>query len=207
MKRCAFIIPFRDRYPHLTRFIPHYRKRFPTIKIFVIEQANGKPFERGTLINIGYLEFKYEFDYFVCHDVDMLLNKGSYDYAENPTQLATHVEQFEYQIPCPDYFGGVTMFTNEDFEKVNGYSNKFTGWGAEDTLLYRDTIAAGLKVSYRDNYYSSLRHARPIVNEEYEHNLKVLASGKGAEDGLTSCQYKVIQRGDMGDYKMITVEI
>ena len=33
-------------------------------------------------------------------------------------------------------FGGVEMFTKRHFEKVNGFSNSFWGWGAEDDNLY-----------------------------------------------------------------------
>jgi hypothetical protein len=37
-----------------------------------------------------------------------------------------------------EYFGGVTLFPMDIFEKINGYSNKYWGWGYEDTdLLYR----------------------------------------------------------------------
>ena len=34
-------------------------------------------------------------------------------------------------------FGGATAFTAAQFEKANGHSNKFYGWGGEDDDLAR----------------------------------------------------------------------
>lgn len=40
-------------------------------------------------------------------------------------------------------FGGVTMFTAEQFIAVNGFSNLYWGWGAEDDDLYLRTVNKG----------------------------------------------------------------
>jgi hypothetical protein len=40
-------------------------------------------------------------------------------------------------VNIPDkIMGGVITFTNEHYEKVNGFSNKYVGWGKEDDDLY-----------------------------------------------------------------------
>lgn len=37
-----------------------------------------------------------------------------------------------------DFFGGISIFTREQFEKVNGYGVNFWGWGREDdNMRYR----------------------------------------------------------------------
>jgi len=44
------------------------------------------------------------------------------------------------------YFGGVTMFTVDDFEKIDGYSNKYWGWGYEDDDLLLRCVKKKLKL-------------------------------------------------------------
>lgn len=44
---------------------------------------------------------------------------------------------FVARLPYATIFGGVGAFTREDFEKVNGFSNLYFGWGGEDDDLYR----------------------------------------------------------------------
>ncbi len=110
-------------------------------EIFIIEQADDKPFNRGKLLNAGY---KYALDkgcdYFVFHDVDMLPEDVDYSYSDKPLHLATHLQEHDYETTFFDYFGGVTMFTKEDFKTINGFSNEYWGWGFEDDdLLIRLT--------------------------------------------------------------------
>jgi hypothetical protein len=110
-------------------------------KIFVVEQGNGRPFNRGWLINVGYdISSQQGFDYFCFHDVDMLPEDETCDYSwvDKPTHLAARLSKFNYRLVYPEYFSGVTLFNKEHFEWINGYSNKYWGWGFEDDdLLYR----------------------------------------------------------------------
>jgi hypothetical protein len=51
----ALIVPYRDRPEHLARFTAHYSALFPEAKIYIIEQEPGLEFNRGALLNIGFL--------------------------------------------------------------------------------------------------------------------------------------------------------
>jgi hypothetical protein len=205
--RLGFIVPFRDRYAHLYQFIPHYVRRFRQAKIFIIEQADKEPFNRAKLFNCGFLEFQNEFDYFAAHDVDLLCTKGDYSYCENPTQLATHAQQFKHKMPFPEYFGGVTLFNNKDFVFLNGFSNKFRGHGGEDNEMYYNVINSGLKISYRDCWYHSLYHL-PSSENPLGYDAAKMEQAKrprDPDDGLTHCKYEVVAREELGGYTKLKV--
>ena len=121
-------------------------------EIFIIEQADDKPFNRGKLLNAGY---KYAVDkgcdYFVFHDVDMLPEDVDYSYSDKPLHLATHLQEHDYETTFFDYFGGVTMFTKEDFETINGFSNEYWGWGFEDDDLLVRCLESNLDIDKESN--------------------------------------------------------
>jgi hypothetical protein len=143
MHKLGVIVPFRNRHEHLHEFLNcisgylisnnfHY-------EIIVVHQDNGKLFNRGMLLNIGFVEAeKRRCDYVIFHDVDMLPIDVDYSYSDKPLHLSTNfeIEAGEKERTIFDtYFGGVTMFPTEIFRKINGYSNKYWGWGYEDDDL------------------------------------------------------------------------
>lgn len=141
-KKLGIVVPYRDRFDQLEEFkreMKKYmnRKKIP-YEIFIIEQDNAKLFNRGMLLNIGYTYAKgANCDYVVFHDIDMLPFRVDYSYTDMPVHMATRFRNLD-RIIFDEYFGGVTMFPSDTFEKINGYSNKYWGWGYEDTdLLYR----------------------------------------------------------------------
>jgi len=141
--KLGIIVPYRDRQEHLKIFletITNYLlyKNIDYV-IIVVEQDNAKQFNRGILLNIGfkYAE-KMRCDYVVFHDVDMVPIDVDYSYSEVPLHLATDfmIEWDENKREVfEEYFGGVTLFPIDSFIKINGYSNKYWGWGYEDTDL------------------------------------------------------------------------
>jgi hypothetical protein len=147
--KLGVIVPYRDREQQLKRFLSHMKDYIKDIdyEIFIIEQADDKPFNRGKLLNAGY---KYALDkgcdYFVFHDVDMLPEDVDYSYSDKPLHLATHLQEHDYETTFFDYFGGVTMFTKEDFKTINGFSNEYWGWGFEDDDLLVRCIQSDLEI-------------------------------------------------------------
>lgn len=134
MKKLAIIVPYRNREEHLKQFVPYMENYLlddlegeSDYKIFIINQDDNKPFNRAKLLNIGFKESE-DFDYFAFHDIDMLPIDSDYTYVEEPTHLATEVEQFGFRLPYDGYFGGVTIFDKENFKKINGYANEYWGW-------------------------------------------------------------------------------
>lgn len=143
MSKLGVVVPYRNRYEHLLIFKEHITKYLDAAglnyELIIVDQDNAKLFNRGMLLNIGFtFAKKYQCDYVVFHDVDMLPLKVDYSYSEIPLQLASEFELEEGEKKrevFDEYFGGVTMFPVELFEKVDGYSNKYWGWGYEDNDL------------------------------------------------------------------------
>jgi predicted glycosyltransferase involved in capsule biosynthesis len=142
--RIGIIVPYRNRHEHLKKFksrIIQYCKRYSIdYRLIIIQQDDAKLFNRGMLLNIGFTYAKkYHCDYVVFHDVDMLPIEVDYSYTENVTHLATNFQNEDDEIDRESfdtYFGGVTMFPTEAFSTINGYSNKYWGWGFEDDDLF-----------------------------------------------------------------------
>lgn len=145
-KKLGIIVPYRDRFEHLQSFkkviIPYLNERGIDFELIVVEQDDGKAFNRGKLLNVGFIYAKkLKCDYIVLHDVDMLPEDVDYSYSDVPLQMATNFTGETNRIVFDEYFGGVTMFPIEMFEHINGYSNDYWGWGYEDTdLLHRCKI-------------------------------------------------------------------
>ena len=137
MHKLGVIVPYRNRYEHLQEFkksiVEYLESKNIDFKIIIVEQDNAKLFNRGMLCNIGFIEAQKEnCDYIVIHDVDVIPVDVDYSYSNTPIHLATD------NIPFESYFGGITLFPSELFEKINGFSNLYWGWGFEDDdLRYR----------------------------------------------------------------------
>ena len=146
MHKLGIIVPYRNRERQLIilkKSISAYLSdKDIDYELIVVEQDDAKTFNRGKLLNIGFLQAKkLKCDYVVFHDVDMLPIDVDYSYSNYPVQLSTNFisddESFN-RIIFDEYFGGVTLFPVDIFESINGYSNDYWGWGYEDNdLLFR----------------------------------------------------------------------
>ena len=61
--------------------------------------------------------------------------------------IFTAIDKFKYRLPYKDIFGGVSAMSGKDFVKVNGFSNRFWGWGGEDDDIRRRINKAGLQLT------------------------------------------------------------
>ena len=148
-------IPYRDngdgvRKEHLDKLIPHLEeflgKQGIDFTCYVGHQNDDGKFHRSGTKNIAYLEAKKDgCDYFAFHDVDMLPHDDC-DYShpgDTPKHIATYLSQWDYTLRDTEYFGGVVIFTGEQFENINGYNTDYVGWGMEDDDLYWRCVEKG----------------------------------------------------------------
>ena len=222
MHRWAFLIPFRYREEHLRAFVKHYGNLFPDVPIYVIEQNPKEDpetpdklqgFMRGRLLNVGFLEFGQHFDYFCQSDVDMMLEpeKGEgiegYRFPENPVHLATGCSQFRYRMPYPNYTGGITLFTPEQYRKFGGFSNHISGFGNEDDQLYNDITKAGFTIERRSCFYKCFDHGRVIVPHLFKTGREIVKNGRSENDTLETTQYDIVSLSQHEGYMKLTVDL
>ncbi|CAG2106994.1 unnamed protein product [Medioppia subpectinata] len=151
-QRVAIIVPFRDRWTHLWLFVQHLHPFLVSqridYQIFIVEQTDSKPFNRGKLFNIGFRE-AMKMDSFCClifHDIDVLPidRRQLYSCSHTPRHMCSALDKFRYVLIYPDLLGGVVAIRTDQYREANGYSNRFEGWGAEDDDFYNRIKARGL---------------------------------------------------------------
>lgn len=141
--KLGICIPYRNRKEHLERLVPHLSKHLTSQgidhKFYVGHQVDDKLFNRGAMKNIAAeYAFNDGCDYIAWHDVDMLSHEDAdYSYPEDkPIHIATKLSKYNYGLGYDQYFGGVVLFTKEQAEQTNGYSNEYWDWGQEDDDLF-----------------------------------------------------------------------
>ena len=208
IKKGVIIIPYRDRELHLKTIIPALKTY--GIDIIVVEQESGKPFNRAKLFNIGFLESK-GYDYIICHDVDLMPVDVDYSYHPTTCHISSRISTYGYKLPYADNYGGVTLFNSNIFRLVNGFSNNYWGWGAEDDDMLLRIKKANIPYYHRPCIFDALDHAKSKEPVTYKANTSLLqsvidGSYDTQKDGLNNCDYKVISVNN-GNYKHIKVSI
>jgi hypothetical protein len=144
-------VPYRNREEHMNIFVPHVTKfleeRGIEHTIYLAHQCDDKLFNRGLMKNIAAKHaFDDGCDYIVWHDIDMVPEDNSCDYSfpnDNPQHIAVNISQSDYMLKYEEYFGGAVIFSKEQVEKTNGYSNDYWDWGMEDDDLFWRCVKEG----------------------------------------------------------------
>ena len=137
-------VPYRNREEHLNKFIPivskFLKERDIDFKIYFGHQVDDKLFNRGAMKNVAAKHaFEDGCDYIVWHDIDMVPEDDTCDYSyptDVPQHIAVNISQSDYMLKYEQYFGGAVVFTKEQAEATNGYSNDYWDWGMEDDDLF-----------------------------------------------------------------------
>ncbi|XP_017866176.1 PREDICTED: beta-1,4-N-acetylgalactosaminyltransferase bre-4 [Drosophila arizonae] len=213
----AIVVPFRDRYAHLSVFLrnihPFLMKQRIAYRIFIIEQTNGKPFNRAAMMNIGYLEALklYKWDCFIFHDVDLLPldERNLYNCPRQPRHMSVAIDTLNFKLPYRSIFGGVSAMTRQHFLAVNGFSNSFFGWGGEDDDMSNRLKHANLFISrYPINIarYKMLKHQKEKANPKRYENLQNGIS-KIEMDGINSIKYEIYSIKDFPTFTWYLAEL
>lgn len=205
--RVALIIPYRNRPEQLKIFLKHIhpilQRQQLFYRIIVVEQMYEDPFNRAALFNVGYAEsmkMSADFDCFVFSDVDLLPedDRNYYGCPTSPRHMSVAVDKFEYKLPYHTIFGGVGAFAKRDFERINGMSNLYWGWGGEDDDLYERIKAKGYKLtrpSLKIGRYTMIKiaHFQSSKDNPNRHNLLEQSPQRMGSDGLNSLRYNLVE--------------
>ena len=160
----ALVVPFREQHDqdrraqlvaferHMTSFLQASGsddKSWQYILVIVEQAADGRPFNRGQLLNVGFREAQRHLTpaalvSVILHDVDLLPSRGLLRWyceppaAGRPCHIAGPSTWKKYAVSAEysaRFFGGVTALHPADFERANGFPNDYWGWGMEDDQL------------------------------------------------------------------------
>uniref|UniRef100_A0A3B5LPM3 Beta-1,4-galactosyltransferase n=1 Tax=Xiphophorus couchianus TaxID=32473 RepID=A0A3B5LPM3_9TELE len=218
-QKVAVIIPFRNRYEHLTHWLhyvhPVLMRQQLDYGVYVINQDGDGAFNRAKLMNIGFVEalIEYDYDCFVFSDVDLVPidDRNLYRCSDHPRHLSVAVDKFNFILPYATIFGGVSALSKQQFLKVNGFSNTFWGWGGEDDDMSQRISYRRMFISRPDSVtgrYKMIQHERDSHNDPNPRRVQKLTETyfNIIKDGLSTLSYTVREiRKDLL-YTLVTVD-
>ncbi|CAJ0593592.1 unnamed protein product [Cylicocyclus nassatus] len=202
--RVAIVVPYRDRESHL-RILLHNLHSFLTKQqldyaIIIVEQMANQTFNRAKLMNVGFAEGMklYPWECFIFHDVDLLPedDRNLYSCPTIPRHMSVAVDKFNYKLPYTAIFGGISAMTVDQLHAINGFSNRYWGWGGEDDDLADRVSREGYKIARYPAQiarYKMIKHvheskSNPINKCRYK--LMAQTKKRYKSDGLNSLKYE-----------------
>lgn len=153
-----------------------------SFSIYIIEQDNDLPFNRGLLLNIGFLELEKiktnnEIYYYCFHNIDTYpINNSitkSYLYTDTIRNL---------------YENGILIINANLFKTINGFPNNMWGWGSEDYCLNHRYKIKGITIENlnKNNCFHEDKNNN-ITNSSYnKFNSSIIMFNN---TGLNNCIY------------------
>ncbi|XP_057323672.1 beta-1,4-galactosyltransferase 7 isoform X1 [Microplitis mediator] len=204
--KLAVLVPFRDRFEELLQFAPHMKqfldKQNIDYHIFILHQVDKFRFNRASLINVGFIFVKNDYDYIAMHDIDLLpLNDNlSYGFPDNgPFHISSPELHPRYHYPT--FIGGILLVSRKHYLAVNGMSNKYWGWGLEDDEFYVRLKEANLKVYRPQNVLTGSQNTFKHIHDKNTRkrdtikcfNQREITRKRDRQTGLNNVSYKIEQ--------------
>ena len=222
------LIPYRNRKEHLDIFIkdaiPLFEKHLQPFKVIIIEQEEGKLFNRGLLLNIGVNEYKDKTQFFFTHDVDIVPSeKCIQEYYTKINTIDTGI--IGIYTSCCNTLGGIIKFDTKTIFNINGFPNDIWGWGAEDIAIQYRAKHFNIDIKKnilcnsdnRDAYFLRFDDINDRNGCNNRPNICIYSLDNLSNDdklakiyssGLNNLTYKIIERKDINSYvEIIKVSI
>ena len=173
-------------------------------KIVVTEQNNDNKFNRGLLLNAGFLECekKYTFPKKYMH-----MNADyTFDLSRKfPEEMLTFEKGFlDLFRPVLGVLGAACLFDTESYNIINGFPNDLEGWGGDDWAIYNRIIQNNINHIMPDGLHNSkfIIEERDTFNKDSSNNDKNMGLAKRKDfefNGLNSIKYTLDGYGEFHD--------
>ncbi|KAF6208585.1 hypothetical protein GE061_017043 [Apolygus lucorum] len=210
----AIIIPYRSRRHQLhllLQYLPRMlKKQQINYSIFLVEQVGNKTFNKGILMNAGFMTalsrpaHGVPYHCFIFHDSDLLTedDRNMYTCPEYPRHMSIRVDELDYKLPYKELVGGIFAIRTDHFIRVNGYSNLYWGWGGEDDdmgLRVEEILKWTMRPPEELGRITTIPHVKqtPVLTLRFRRQLKRMTKKRYRSDGLSSVKYtlkRLIQR-------------
>ena len=163
------LIPYRNREAHLKYYIdntiPLIEKYLPNTKVVVIEQEEGKEFNRGCVLNVGFKEYENNTKYFITQDVDV---NPSLEIIKN-VYTKEDIEMLQIKIVHKMSLGGIIKAKHDVILNINGFPNYIWGWGIEDRALYFRCCMKNINITTNPNQsFTTMPHQSNAISYKGE---------------------------------------
>ncbi|XP_010863966.1 beta-1,4-galactosyltransferase 3 isoform X2 [Esox lucius] len=217
----AIVVPYRNRQTHLRALLyhlhPFLQRQQIHYSIYIVHQWGNSTFNRAKLLNVGVREALRDEDWgcIFLHDVDLLPENDHNTYtchSQFPTHLSVAMDKFRYRLPYPQYFGGVSAVTPQQYIKMNGFPNHYWGWGGEDDDIAARVRLSGMKIvrpPVAIGHYKMIKHKGDRGNEQNPRRFDLLKRTRlnWHSDGLNSLTYELLSKELEPLYTNLTVDI
>lgn len=216
------LIPYRNREAHLDYFINNawklIKNNVNNPRLVIIEQEEGKLFNRGKLLNVGFKEYSDKTKFFITHDVDTIPNNTAIEIYNSTSDITSICVPHNCSLGC------ISKLSNKTIKNINGFPNNIWGWGIEDrALFYRAYIKNIRPVNYnKNNNFNVLNHKSNVetyINEKKnisdiwrKQNIDKLNDEEKNKlitfSGINNVEYTVLERKELQEnVELIKVKI
>lgn len=209
--KTIILIPYRDREEHLKYFLentaPKLKEKIENLEILIIEQSeDGKRFNRGKILNVGFDYYNEDEYYYITQDVDTNPIENTFDYYKNEiynNYVLSILSSHKVSL------GGIIKMNGKTFKQTNGFRNDIWGWGLEDRDFYYRCINKNIKIirlQKKKLKFNNLIHDRPInIHSNLNKNIRkktnlIFKSGNIElkknyimESGLNNLKYEILE--------------
>ncbi|XP_059093438.1 beta-1,4-galactosyltransferase 4-like isoform X2 [Tigriopus californicus] len=199
--RTLILVPYRDRSSNLIRFLSYMhsflQRQDIEYQIFIISQ-------------FAMNRTNSSWDCVVYHDVDHLPENEDNIYTcwDVPRHMNSNDDN-NGRLLYSKYFGGVSAMKPAQYIKINGYSNRFFGWGGEDDDVQKRITKIGLEwrhVDLKTGRYFTLGHKKAIPNSRRFDLLRNIEEIM-LIDGLNSIQFTLLSMKKEKLFTNVTVAL